>query len=520
MRPQQQRHRHRHQEPIMHLLLFRQRSVVPLLFATVMALNVRGFNHVAAFGSLIVEKKHRQKPRYMRTLVVHSSIEQIPPVSGRAPAARELPDNDGDKDRSITSHGGGTATIPSEVFNLVMSIIGACVLSLPAGISAYGNAPSAVIPAIMLLVVMGSLSAYTFSMIARVCSMTGASSYADAWDKTRGRRTSWIIAASSTLDCFTGSVTYSMVLADAFQSLLAAMGISVPRSKALLSLTTCVLLPLCMVKKLSVLAPFSLLGIIGMLYTAVAIGIRFFDGTYAIPAGKFLMDLSEAGKPVFGSVGASGALSPKSLILISMFSTAYIAHFNAPTFFRELKNNTIDRFNTVVRCSFGIAMIIYGFVMSTAFLTFGANTAPMALNSYSTADILMTMSRLAVILPLTFAYPLLFSGTRNNLMDLIKVPESKRTNRLQDGLTLSLLSIVTALALQLKDLTLVESLSGAVFSTPLTFIFPSLMFRSVIKNLGDKATARQVVESRLCAAIAWIGVAVACIGAKMAILGA
>jgi hypothetical protein len=73
--------------------------------------------------------------------------------------------------------GGGTASIPNEVFNLVKGIVGVGVLSLPAGIAAFGDAPSAVIPAVGLVAAIGAISAYGFSLIGRVCSYTGARSY-------------------------------------------------------------------------------------------------------------------------------------------------------------------------------------------------------------------------------------------------------------------------------------------------------------------------------------------------------
>ena len=56
------------------------------------------------------------------------------------------------------AQGGGTATMSTEIFNLVKSIVGAGVLSLPAGIAAFGDAPSAVIPASLLIAVIGSIS--------------------------------------------------------------------------------------------------------------------------------------------------------------------------------------------------------------------------------------------------------------------------------------------------------------------------------------------------------------------------
>jgi amino acid permease len=209
--------------------------------------------------------------------------------------------------------------------------------------------------------------------------MTGATSYADAWDKTRGTNTAWIIALSSALDCFMGNLSYSMILADSIRDLLSTFSITTTRTRSLIGVTSLVLLPLCMVKNLSSLAPFSLLGIIGMAYTSFAIGIRYFGGAYAA-GGKFLPDVAASLQPSFGTVGASGVLSANSLILVCMLSTAYIAHFNAPRFLRELKDNTIPRFGKVTGISFGISTAIYAAVSAMAFLTFGANCDGLILN--------------------------------------------------------------------------------------------------------------------------------------------
>jgi amino acid permease len=412
---------------------------------------------------------------------------------------------------------GGTATIPNEIFNLVKCIVGAGVLSLSAGVAEFGNAPSALIPATLLIVLMGATSAYTFSLLARVSAMTGATSYPDAWDKTRGKATAWIIAASSALDCFAGNLTYSMVLADTFKALLAAIGIGVSRTNALLGLTSLVLLPLCLVKNLSALAPFSLVGIMGMLYTTLAIGVRYFGGAYASPAGRLLSELPSHMQPSFGSTGAMGAFSPKSLLLVCMLSTAYIAHFNAIKFYKELKNNTIERFNVVVTSSFGIAIALYVAVTSMGFLTFGSSTAGMILNNYATKDVLISLSRFAVAVSLVFSYPLLFVGTRDGLFDLIKVPEEKRTDSLQNKVSVGLVAILTGLAIQVNNLTFVASMSGALLGTALIFIFPTLMFRAAVAKMGDKATKTQRFESKLSGVIAGVGVIVGGIGTKLAL---
>ena len=217
---------------------------------------------------------------------------------------------------------GGTATMSTEIFNLVKSIVGAGVLSLPAGIAAFGDAPSAVIPAVTLITVIGTLSAYGFSLIGRVCAVTNASTYREAWDRTVGTSTSWITAFSSTFSCLFANLAYSMILADTFQNLLKTVGVALTRTQTLFGVTAFILTPLCLLKDLSSLAPFSLLGIMGMAYTAIAMAVRYFGGSYdAVVGGQFANDVAPA---VFGSKGATSVLSPNSFILISMLSTAYM----------------------------------------------------------------------------------------------------------------------------------------------------------------------------------------------------
>jgi hypothetical protein len=221
---------------------------------------------------------------------------------------------------------GGTATIPNEIFNLVKGIVGVGVLSLPAGIAAFGNGPSAVAPALALITVIGILSAYGFSTIGRVCAYTGATSYRDAWSKSVGEGSSWIPAWSTTLKTSMACLAFSMVLADTFCSLLG----SSQRTQVLLGITTVILLPLCWMKSLSALAPFSLLGVIGMGYTGVAMAKRWSDGSYSTEGSALLESVSDNLRPAFGDDGWKSVMQPSSLILVCMLSTAYMAHFNAP----------------------------------------------------------------------------------------------------------------------------------------------------------------------------------------------
>jgi hypothetical protein len=82
------------------------------------------------------------------------------------------------------------------------------------GIAAFGNAPTAAIPAIILITIIGFFSGYGFSLIGRVCSYTGGKSYSDAWSESVGSDSSWIPAVTCTMKTCFAVLSYSMILAD------------------------------------------------------------------------------------------------------------------------------------------------------------------------------------------------------------------------------------------------------------------------------------------------------------------
>ena len=116
-----------------------------------------------------------------------------------------------------------------------------------------------------------------------------------------------------------------MILGSTFQSIIASFtGTTYTTWLVLPTITAGVLLPLCLLKNLSSLAPFSLLGSLGMLYTAIAMFVRYVTKAYTA-SGKFGTDLAPHLRPAFGTVGASGIFDAKSAILLGMLSTAYMA---------------------------------------------------------------------------------------------------------------------------------------------------------------------------------------------------
>jgi amino acid permease len=373
--------------------------------------------------------------------------------------------------------GTGTATISNEIFNLVKSIVGAGVLSLSYGIATYGNAPSAILPAMVLITLVGILSGYGFGLIGRVCSMTQTTSYKSAWEVSISPQTSWIPALAVTFKTICATLAYSMILGDTFHSLLLSAGITtLSKTMVLIGITSTILLPLCLLQNLSSLAPFSLLGSLGMVYTAIAMLIRYLGPMYKVHPipGLFLSDVPLHLQPQFGSVGARGVLSPVTTILLGMLSTSYMAHFNAPKFFVELQNNTVSRFLTVVAASFGISIGLFVWISTVGFLTFGSHASSLILNNYSHRDMLMSVSRIAVAISLVGSYPLAFVGARDGILDVLSIRPQPNTNnttnspstnqRMVNTITVALLSTITTAALVIPDVSFVLAFAGYVFT--------------------------------------------------------
>jgi amino acid permease len=378
---------------------------------------------------------------------------------------------------AVSTKDDGKASVPSEIFSLAKTIVGASCFGLPAAIATFGNAPSAVLPAAAVIAFTGLLSGYGFSLIGRVCAYTGSKSYKEAWANTVSPQSAWTVSAFSILVCLSGLLAYTMVLTDTAIKLFSAASIVVSKPQALATLMIGTLLPLCRLKKLSRLAPFAMAGIGAMLYTVAVMGLRYVQGAYSV-GGTFY---SAATTGSFGSIGAVGIFNPGAFVLISMLATAFSSHYNAPKFYNELRNNTIPRFNTVVSCGFGLAGLLYILVASFGFLTFGSNSLPMILQNYATQDTLVNVARLAVSLSIVTSYPLTFTGVRDSVLDLVGVKD--RSNRVQDLTTVGLLTTLSILSLVVSNLGAVWAIGGATYGTALTVIIPPLMFiRCALKN--------------------------------------
>jgi amino acid permease len=387
-------------------------------------------------------------------------------------------------------------SVSSLTVSLVKQIVGAGVLALPAAVAALGDDPSAVLPvALPLIGLMGAINAYYFSIMGHVCASTGASTFASAWERTVGPGTTPFVAGMISFKTLLSCLCYSMILGDSFQSLAVTFGWDhVSTAEALLAVTGTALLPLCLLKDLSSLAPFSLAGICGFAATAAAMSVRMTDGSYNVApldtpsVGRFIQDLADPMIPNFGHGAIDGM---QGLVLACTLATAFVSHYNAPRFHAELDDKS--QFDTVTVTSFSISAAMMAFIAVTGYCTFGIASQPMILANYSPYDPLLTGCRAAIAASLVATFPLPFVGLRDGVLDALQVSKETRNDDLQmSALTVGLLAVITGLALSVHDLSLLLSVGGGTISTAVSSVLPTMMYRASVAQQKSPNTKKPI----------------------------
>jgi len=72
-------------------------------------------------------------------------------------------------------------TLTQATFGLIKAMVGSGILTLPAGLAAATNTPSGLIPANLMLILVGMASGYTFSLYGRLTHATQTKGMGDLW---------------------------------------------------------------------------------------------------------------------------------------------------------------------------------------------------------------------------------------------------------------------------------------------------------------------------------------------------
>lgn len=382
----------------------------------------------------------------------------------------------------VTKEGGGNggvhaeekgASLASSIVNLANTIIGAGLLTLPFAMKVSGG----VIPFALLFLSVSVGSAYGFRLLCRCCELTGKYTYRELGDAALPGR-GWLIEAAKGAYTTGTCIAYMVLIAD-FSTLLAddvfprdnhssvmrtLHSIFANRATATIVLAVLCCFPLSLLRSLNALRFSSLVSIACISYTVLAV-----FGTYAF---KYDFKVNDTVKLI--------SVSPAVLGALPLMSVSMTGHYNAPTFYRELRNRSEARFGVVVNCALMICLIAYAIMATSGYLCFGSTVQGDILNNLVVGSGVAIIARLALLITIITSYPLVFNSMRSAARELLESASGSRSGAEMTTIGALAYSIVfvtlhVVIALLVPQVEVVLGYNGSVFGTSIVYIMPAVM---------------------------------------------
>ncbi|EGZ15992.1 hypothetical protein PHYSODRAFT_509419 [Phytophthora sojae] len=313
-----------------------------------------------------------------------------------------------------------TATAPSAIFNLVSTIIGGGILSLPFAFDKCG-----IVVALVFMVIAASASTFSLYVIVS-CSRRGrAASYEEVVRKALGARAGRVTVVLLVLLTFLTLVAYVILTKDLVGSLGARFLYNRPVTEAEQNVLTicCVLLvsPALLARSMDALRFTSIFSLVSVLVLAIAITVRAVGTTFK---REETIEVEAEPQIPIKMVPDSWADAAYAFPIISV---SFLCHFNVLPVYRELHKPTRHRLKKIVASTmfstwlFYILVGIMGYLF--AFRQQGGVQGDI-LNNFSDNDPLVNLGRLGLLVTIQLSLPLIIQPCRANLLRLAKIIRS------------------------------------------------------------------------------------------------
>ena len=352
---------------------------------------------------------------------------------------------------------------------------------LPLAFGMAQGGPSGIIPSIVATAIFGAMSASTMIKYATLAAEHKVDSIGELWSRLINPKTRWVAELSIFSLCAGCCIFYSAFIGDIFGALVTSLGVKgflAKRWVVLAAMSSIVLLPLCMLEDLSALQFSSFLGVVGILYTVAFHIRRLLDKSYT-PGADFLETMAQKLQPSWPSPKFTTWRTNKgTLVLVNLLCVAFLAHYNAIAYFKELDQATPRRYSTAIAAGFGTAFSIFVVMMLVGYSIFGSAAQPLILNNFHrSADALATLARLATGLAITFAYPLMFAGVKSSMYNLLPTPAGPPTPSHKSSkqlMSTAVLVGITSVAFKCgeEDVSFVLGIVGSVLGCGVAYILP------------------------------------------------
>ncbi|GMM55230.1 aspartate/glutamate transporter [Maudiozyma humilis] len=311
------------------------------------------------------------------------------------------------------------ANARSGIITLLHTACGAGILAMP-----FGFRPFGLFPGFAILTVCAICSTLGLLLQARVAQYTPAKSASFfSLAQLINPNLSIMFDLAIAIKCFGVGISYIIVVGDLIPLILFVFtrnSLLLNRNFNITLIMLFVIGPLCFLKKLNSLRYASMVAISAVAYLCVLVVFHFLWPSEAINDLK--------GNVSYGF--PTGEPSPLTTLPIFIF--AYTCHHNMFSVINEQKDGTFKSVKKIAVGSMILAYLLYCLIGFSGYLTFGDNIVGNIITLYP-LSLSSTIGRVAIVLLVTFAFPLQCHPARASIHHIIHYIEERRKEVAQEG---------------------------------------------------------------------------------------
>jgi len=381
------------------------------------------------------------------------------------------------KYRSRTRSKRRTASIFSCIFNMLATILGSGLLSLP-----YAMAGCGIWIGILSFVVIMVLSTISFVTLSKAAQVyTEGCEFKDLARDSFPTYLNWIVDFCVFINCFGCAAGYLVVMSTLCQKVIQSFS---PNAVSWLvnRQLWCVVfagfsLPLASLKNLDALKFTSFLTFLFVLFS---LGVIIY---YSINRPHF----DKGFEPVVHYGFPNDII--QFLKVFALIANAFASSQNVPCIVNTVIKPTQTRLVFIFWASTSIGLAVYLGAAYCGYMTFGEIVDSDVLRSYPPGLMPVTIARLAITLALLGSYPVQLHPARNSFSVLVFQEHAISLSAFKYySVTLAIWAGTLGISLITDDLGTVSTFIGALAAVPLTFIYPNWFWIKISPQIPTETT--------------------------------
>eukprot|EP00300_Choanocystis_sp_HF-7_P024639 c26144_g1_i1.p1 GENE.c26144_g1_i1~~c26144_g1_i1.p1 ORF type:complete len:480 (-),score=101.72 c26144_g1_i1:81-1520(-) len=374
---------------------------------------------------------------------------------------------------------GRNTTISSAVFNLVSTIIGGGVLSLP-----YAIHRSGVVLGLTMLVLAGVTCDWSVYILISCSRRTGAQSFRQVAEKTFGHWAGVMILACLIVLTYLCCVAYCILMRDIVPPLLETSHIlsenpSHGTVQLVMVVCTGLVTPLSFLPSLHALRFTSFICVLSVFVLALCLTYHSIVSRHGNDPGV---------TPDSHSISHAIRWWPDSLFdvlyVFPIFSVAFLCHFNVLPIHCDLIIPSRQRIKRVVHTTVGVCGVLYFWIALAGYFTTYAETKGNIFNNFKSNDPAMTAGRIALACTIITSFPLLVLPCRQSLAEFLSIFLPRKTvdftnrHRTKFGVLWALIVVAASLllAMEIKSVVTIWNYMGSTVGVLISMILPPAFY--------------------------------------------